>query len=588
MKLKSLLLLFCFVILLTGCDKNQQTKQNNLPLEELHKQAYVHFYAANLDSMIIVADQMLALLDGDSLSTYWGHALIHKGTAVEVQGKYDAAAAYYYDALRKAETIDDKPLLIRALNNLGILYFSLRQTEEAVKCYQRCLILSREMEDSVMVTKALNNIGNAYATIDRDFDKAIPYFEACINVAEEIGNEEAYGTAKLTLIQIQTELLEFDNALLSVKEIRARGVNHYYVDYTEAAIYRATKQFDKAIYLYNKILQTKVNAPELNLVVFTELSLLYQEKGDLQMALDYKDKYQSERDSIHKMEIRETIENLKIAYDTEKKELTITSLKKEKFLFLWLGIAGIMVLFFVLLFLLSRQRVIRQKKELAEQRISELEKEKQLIATQAVLDGETAERTRLARDLHDGLGSMLTGVKLKLENVKREAALDSVGLEHFNNAFGMLGDSMIELRRVAHHLMPDSLSRYGLKIALTDFCNNFPSVQFDYFGSEERLNSKQEVMIYRIVHELVNNALKHANASLIMVQIMREAEYIGFIVRDDGCGFDTETELKGIGLHNIRDRVASYNGRMEITSKANEGTEINVEFKITVEDNGNK
>ena len=570
--------LFCVAVFLSGCNNHKPSINNNLSLAELHNQAS-KYYNEDLDSMFIVADRMLMLLNGDTLSPYWGHALIHKATVHELQGRYDSAAYYYYDALRKAEKINDTPLLSRALNNLGILYFSLRQTEEAVKCYQRFLELSREAGDSVMVTKALNNIGNAYATIDQDFDKAIPYFEACINVAEAIGNEEAYSTAKLTLIQIQVERFEFDEALLSIKEIRARGVDHYYVDYAEAGIYKGTKEFDKAIVLYNKILKMKLNSREFVLAILTELIQIYQEKGDFQMALNYKDQYQADRDSLHKIEIGKAIETLKITYDTEKKEMAIASLKKEKYLFLWIGIAGVVLLLFVLLLLLSRHRIISQKKELAEQRISELEKEKQLIATQAVLDGETAERVRLARDLHDGLGSMLTGVKMKLESVKHGAVLNSAGVEYLDNAFGMLNESMIELRRVAHHLMPDSLSRYGLKTALTDFCKSFPSIQFDYFGSEERLDSKMEVMVYRIIHELVNNALKHSGATQIMVQVICDKEYIGIIVRDNGCGFDLSSEAKGMGLQNIRDRVDSNNGRMEIVSKTDEGSEINVEFK---------
>jgi len=145
---------------------------------------------------------------------------------------------------------------------------------------------------------------------------------------------------------------------------------------------------------------------------------------------------------------------------------------------------------------------------------------------------------------------------------------------------GLLDSSVQEMRRVAHHLMPDSLSRFGLKPAVSDFCSNLPSVQFTYYGDESRLDSKLEVMIYRSIHELVNNALKHAGASQIMVQIIQEPGRIAFTVQDDGCGFDPSTETEGMGLQNIRTRVASYNGLLDISSKAGEGTEINVELKV--------
>ena len=576
-------LFFCIVSFFISCDNNRLIKQDNFSIQELHEKARKYYDVKQLDSMIMVADQMLNLLKNDTLSAYRGHALIHKGTVYDLQGKYDSAAHYHYEALGFAEKINDKPLLSRALNNLGILHFSLRQSETAILHYRRYLSISRETGDSAQVCKALNNIGNVYATVEHDLEKAIPYFEECIHVAEVIGDDDAYATAKLTLTQIQSERNEFEKALLNVREIRDRGINHYYVDYTEAHIYMRSGEYDKAIDLFKSILQLKLDTRELVLAILNDLSLIYKEKGDLSMALEYKDKYQADRDSMHKIETHGTIESLKIAYETEKKEVMIASLEKEKFLFLWLGIAGIIVLLLLLMILLFRQRFIRQEKKLAEQRISELEKEKQLIATQSVLEGETTERSRLARDLHDGLGSMLTGVKMKLESIKHETELDNTRLEHFDNAFEMLNDSMTELRRVAHHLMPDSLGRYGLKVALSDFCNSFPSIQFDYFGSEDRLDSEMEVMIYRIIHELVNNALKHSGASQIMVQVMRDTEYIGVIVRDNGKGFDIAAQTKGMGLRNISDRVASYNGRIDIISKEGEGTEINIEFSIKID-----
>ena len=571
--------LLCIAVLIVGCRQKQGSGLDLLSLQELHAQASAYYNVKDLDSVNITANRMLALLHPDSLSPYWGHALVHKGIVQELEGRYDSAAYYYYDALRKAEAIDDKPLLARTLNNLGILHFSLHNTEEAVTHYKRFLSVARELGDSVQVCKALNNIGNAYATLENDFEKATPWLENCVQVAEAIGDDEAYVSAKLILVQIQSARGDFRKGLESINQIRARGVNHYYVDYTEADIYHKTKEYAKAIVLYEQILQMKLNSRELLLAVYTQLSMVHKEMGDWQSALDYKDKYQLGRDSLHKIEIQEAVEMLKITHDTEQKEMAIALLEKEKYFYLWIGLAGVLGLLLVLLVLLFRQRLIRQKKELAEHRISELEKEKQLIATQAVLDGETAERSRLARDLHDGLGSMLTGVKLNLESAKKDIAPQDTLLPHFDTAFNMLNASMLELRRVAHHLMPDSLNRYGLKTALTDFCNHFPLIQFDYFGSEERLGSKMEVMIYRIVHELVNNALKHSGASQIMVQIMRENDYIGLIVRDNGSGFDPARESGGgMGLQNIHARVASYNGRMEIASRAGEGTEINIEF----------
>ena len=221
-----------------------------------------------------------------------------------------------------------------------------------------------------------------------------------------------------------------------------------------------------------------------------------------------------------------------------------------------------------------------QKKRLAEQQIKQLIQEKQLVATQSVLDGETRERARLARDLHDGLGSLLTGAKLQLLEMKQGVKLEYADVESFDKALGLLDDSVGEMRRVAHHLMPYSLSRFGLKAAVTDFCKNLPTVQFTYYGDESRLDPNMEVILYRSIHELVNNALKHAGATHIMVQIIQEHDRIAFTVQDDGTGFNPSAVTEGMGLQNIRTRVEAYNGLLDINSTAGEGTEINGELKI--------
>ncbi len=241
-------------------------------------------------------------------------------------------------------------------------------------------------------------------------------------------------------------------------------------------------------------------------------------------------------------------------------------------------ITSFVIIVLILTGIILYRRYIRQKAIVSEQRIQQLEQEKQLTATQAVLDGETAERTRLARDLHDGLGGMLSVVKLNLNDMKQGVTLENTDLQRFNAALKMLDDSIGELRRVSHNMMPDSLSRYGLKAALSDFCNSVMGAEFNYFGSGDRLDPKLEVMIYRTVHELVNNILKHAGATKITVQVVQEPERIAVTVQDDGCGFDSSAETSGTGLKNIRNRVASYNGRMDIYSQPGEGTEVNVEF----------
>lgn len=236
----------------------------------------------------------------------------------------------------------------------------------------------------------------------------------------------------------------------------------------------------------------------------------------------------------------------------------------------------------ILTMLFFRFRVVNHRKKLAEQLVVQLEQEKQLVATQSVLDGETAERARIARDLHDGLGGMLSVVKLNLINMKGNTFLAESDVPAFHNALDMLDGSILELRRVAHNLMPESLLRFGLKAALTDFCRNIEHVNLHFFGNERRMEEKFEITVYRIILELVNNALKHSGAQQINVQVIVENDRISCVVQDDGKGFnqaDTDTG-KTTGLNSIHSRVESLGGRMELISAPGKGTEVQIEFRF--------
>lgn len=182
------------------------------------------------------------------------------------------------------------------------------------------------------------------------------------------------------------------------------------------------------------------------------------------------------------------------------------------------------------------------------------------------LMGGADERTRLSRDLHDRLGGLLSAIHMQAKD-KEVQALSLQAVD--------------EMRRVAHHLMPAALKESGLVRALSDFCNVHPTVSFTHYGQDERLTEQQEVMLYCATHELVNNALKYAKASRVMVQLLMDGEYIALIVSDNGRsplqlpqGGEPKT---GSGLRNIRERAELLGGRMSISSSS-EGTEINVEI----------
>jgi signal transduction histidine kinase len=208
-----------------------------------------------------------------------------------------------------------------------------------------------------------------------------------------------------------------------------------------------------------------------------------------------------------------------------------------------------------------KQILILKEKEIREQTIKELKMDHQLIASRAVLTGEEKERGRISRDLHDGLGGRLSGIRILLSNIKNSID-DSVVKEKMEQSLFQLNASISELRMIAHNIMPESLVNFGLKDALNDLCvnlqeNKSTTISFLFYGDPYRFDNSIETSFFRIAQEAVNNALKYAEASKIVVQLIQDESWVNLTIQDNGKGFDVndfKNKAAG-GIKNIRSRA---------------------------------
>ncbi|HMC84214.1 MAG TPA: ATP-binding protein, partial [Chitinophagaceae bacterium] len=170
-------------------------------------------------------------------------------------------------------------------------------------------------------------------------------------------------------------------------------------------------------------------------------------------------------------------------------------------------------------------------------------------------------------------------------NMKENLIMDDTNARAFEKSIQQLDLTIAELRKVAHNLMPEALVKFGLKSAVKDFCESMQltgttKIICEQFGSERELGNIADVNVYRIIQELVNNAVLHGNASQVLVQLTKAENKVLIAVEDNGKGFDTNSTEKprGIGLSNIQSRVNYFNGKMDIDSKPGEGTTFNIEL----------
>lgn len=502
------------------------------------------------------------------------------------QSLYNEAIANYLNAAKVLEAQHD-------IQRLGIVYSNIGGVYQVMTNYEQALIYYKKAEQLAIETDDKDGLGSVYIALsdislyqEAPIEESIVYAEKAIALFQQTDNKLFLNKAIQTLAKAHYYHDDYATALplakQAVKQAKELGFDHYTAEAIELTsnIYFYQGQYEQSIEAALEVLAIDTTDINITRSIYSNLTTAHAYLGNPDLTHQYMIKYMETLDRYSNESYQNSLSAMEVKYETEKKELKIAALEKQRQLYTWLGISGVVILLIALAFAFIRYRLAVSRRKLAEKETQRLEKEKQLVAVQATLDGEAAERTRLAKDLHDGLGGMLSAVKLNLPQVKGDALLEAVDVTRFQTALGMLDDSIQELRRVAHHMMPESLLRYGLKVSLADFCAAIPIADFHYFGDESRLSNKLEIMVYRCIHELVNNALKHAEADHINVQLIQESDRISFTVQDDGKGFDQHTVSEGMGLRNIRQRIDAFQGKLNIYS-SREGTEVHVELELT-------
>ena len=308
------------------------------------------------------------------------------------------------------------------------------------------------------------------------------------------------------------------------------------------------------------------------------LSQLQAYKGDYKNA--YANLFESKKlgDSLFSQKNKNTI--AKLESEKEVMQLKTQNEKKATLNIILIGSSiGLLLLGFL------GYRNFRNNQKLQNLKITELEKDKKLLSIDSMLKGQEEERSRIAKDLHDGLGGLLSGTKLSFTNMKENLLLTPENAILFEKSLSMLDTTIADLRKVAHNLMPEALVKFGLNDALKDFCSTIQlttSIRITYqkIGTDRKIGNTSETFIYRIIQELVNNAVKHAQASEILVQIAYSNNKISMTVEDNGKGYNKTQITTGDGLNNIAYRVKYLNGSMDLQTSLNNGTAVNIEINV--------
>ena len=536
-----------------------------------------YFVIGEFDSARLYLNRALSMPGGREYQG--GRFMANLANSYGFQGRYVEALKYYMESLQWSEQMATTNTetgrhagfnIIRTMANLAEIHYLTGNRKQALHYAEEARKKGDELGVLYITPQYLYIIGSVYldqGKVDEAEIMMRQTFEVadtiCLRCIRETGDAlgmymyVTYGQEGLARVALERK--EYDRALdyaaaaLEYAELHGDPTIKAKVLSVISDIYLAQDDYAESGRFAQKALDLFPDYARVNPGALFNVATGRLFAHDIEGAYEYFRLYSTVTKETTDKQFRETMAGLEVQYETEKKETRITSLEKQRGLYLLVGLVGIG--FIIALWVLFRQK-IRQERQ-----------EKQLVAANAISEWEKKERKRFAGELHDGINGMLSAAKLELNTTNQMQGVRD-----------KLDDCIETIRRMARGMMPGSLERYGLKAALEDYCRLFPNAKFHFFGEDRREDEKLELMVYYCAYELVNNSFKHSRGRHIHVQLLQDNVSIALTVQDDGCGFDLQGVADGAGLKNIRDRVAAFDGKIDIVTAPGQGTETNIEL----------
>lgn len=484
-------------------------------------------------------------------------------------GEYEKAKSYYTQALELAKE-DDIQQRAQILSNMGLLEFESGDLDTAIWMTKQTRGLYLLLPDSAQWVKQTYNLG------------VLLLNKSSLNEALSIFDSVAISAARLN------DLLHQGASLIGMGDVSfLKG------------------EFEKSNYYYKSALPSFLELDKLEwlIYIYGQLSTNFDTLNEPEKALEnYKSLIQW-KDSLMTQEKALELTRLEVEFESEKaeKDLIITKLELENSqadnidsknranLLVIIILVVIISALAVMYAFRQRQKLLQKEAELSNKMVEEVVAKREVDTLKALLEGQNNERDRIAQDLHDRLGSMLSTLKLQFNhfcsaNLSLMANGDHKKLEK------LLNESYQEVRKISHDLHSGVISRFGLVSAINDLRDSIQEssdlkIEFVHFNMEERLSLEIEVELFRIIQELLNNVLKHAEASEVSINLTRNMKNLSIIFEDNGKGFDlNQLNNSGLGIQSVESRVQTLGGELKIDSALNRGSTFIVQLEIRFDD----
>jgi len=505
------------------------------------------------------------------------------GVAYYFKGSYDSAAVLYQRSLANTRRNADQKALAALLNDIGRLYRKTKDLDRSLTFYNEALDIYRKLKDDDGIATILNESGVVFE-YKADYPEAISRYKESLAIREKMNDSLGISYSYSFLGGVYNLQKDFDNARKHHEyalDIRKKLKDSFAIVLTLSdlgVMYKDMGQYDASIQYFSQCnaLAEAMGYPQMLLENYRTMAELEEGRKRPEQALIYLKRYGALKDSLLNSEKIKQIEELNTKYETEKKEqqlkLQQAQISRKNILIWGISLGGLLLI--VAGFSMYRRKQAQNK--LALQETINIEQEK---AARAVIEAEENERKRIAAELHDGVGQMMSAAKMNLSAFESELAFtNDLQKKSFENVINLVDMSCKEVRSVSHQMMPNALLKKGLADAVREFIDRIDhrviQVSLHAEGLREKLDANTETVLYRVIQECVNNVLKHAEASRLDISLIKDADGISATIEDNGKGFDAAKlkEAEGIGVKNIRSRVQFLKGTVEFDSSPGQGT----------------
>ena len=514
----------------------------------LRMKGVAHYFKGRFDSASHYYARSMDQLEKTGAKNELGLTLIAKAK-VNRKLRIFNSAIYDYNQSEKIFTeLNDKHNLATVFNEKGVVYEYMDSIDKAVDLYKRSLAIREEEKDTIGMAYSYNFIGGAEA-VRKNYPAALKATQYAID-----------------LFALTTDSIAAGNSLLDL------GVIYL----SSGDLKNAIKALNKSLFIANRI-----GYKDLKSNIYNRLGALYEKQGRYDSALYFQQQYALLKDSLFNESAQKTIAELNVKYETAEKDRNILMQQNEiarKNLSLLIGGA------IGLLLLLSGIFYYRNQKLRNERKFQDTLMKQQQTAALEVINAEENERRKMASTLHDNLGQLLSAVKMYVSIFGDYFNNDKEAEELQEKTISLVDKAVTEVRNVSRRLMPEAIMKAGLPAAIKNLAGQFenPNLKFvlEVAAELNKIDANKQLTAFRLVQESVNNAIKHADASVITIRGYKDAGQIFLSVEDNGKGFEThiDGELKGIGLQNMQSRVQLLKGSMQLNSEPRSSTKIEFRF----------